>query len=161
VGVFGWAIYPKVLSRTRDGLADEEVRMVVNEMNELYGTVVVMASFIAILALPLLFRFLPQYREGKTIIVILLLAQAVLSGPFGSTCLGLMSFTVGRAGGRASTQVPGSDPVGQDCEPGAPHKASIAMRCEARPCCGYGPRGYPNRPFLKRFFRDSLATHTK
>ena len=51
-----WVVFPKVLTRTRLGLPDEEVASTVNKLNDLYSTAVFLAVFVMILFLPLLFN---------------------------------------------------------------------------------------------------------
>ncbi len=81
-----WVVFPDVLSRTREGLADEAVARTVQKVNDLYGTSVFLAVFGMILALPLLFLFLPKYKPVRGALEVLLLSQAILSLSFGYNC---------------------------------------------------------------------------
>lgn len=74
-----WVVFPKVLTRTRLGLPDEEVASTVNKLNDLYSTAVFLAVFVMILFLPLLFAILPQYKPAASVLIVLLLTQAILS----------------------------------------------------------------------------------
>jgi O-antigen/teichoic acid export membrane protein len=74
-----WVVFPRVLSRTRLGLPDEEVASTVKKLNDLYSTAVFLAVFVMILSLPLLFAILPQYKPAAGVLTVLLLTQAVLS----------------------------------------------------------------------------------
>jgi len=74
-----WVVFPKVLMRTRLGLPDEEVARTVNKLNDLYGTAVFLAVFVMILSLPLLFAILPQFEPAASVLIVMLLTQAILS----------------------------------------------------------------------------------
>lgn len=74
-----WVVFPKVLTRSRLGLPDEEVAATVNKLNDLYSTAVFLAVFAMILSLPLLFAILPQYKPAADVLIVLLLSQAILS----------------------------------------------------------------------------------
>jgi O-antigen/teichoic acid export membrane protein len=74
-----WVVFPKVLTKTRHGLPDEEVAGTVKRINDLYSTAVFLAVFVMILALPLLFAVLPQYKPAENVLIVLLLTQAVIS----------------------------------------------------------------------------------
>lgn len=84
-----WVVFPDILSRTREGLVDEVVAKTVQKVNDLYGTSVFLAVFGMILALPLLFLFLPQYKSVEGTLDILLLSQAILSLSFGYNCMAI------------------------------------------------------------------------
>ncbi|MCB8980446.1 MAG: oligosaccharide flippase family protein [Ardenticatenaceae bacterium] len=78
-----WVVFPSILTKTRDGLPDEEVRKVVNKVNDLYSTAVFLVVFVMILLTPLLNIFLPQYKPVVGILSVMLVMQAVLSVIFG------------------------------------------------------------------------------
>lgn len=78
-----WVVFPAVLTKTRKGLPDEEVRQTVYKVNDLYSTAVFLVVFSMILLAPLLTIILPQYQPVINILSILLLMQAVLSVIFG------------------------------------------------------------------------------
>lgn len=84
-----WVVFPSILSRTREGVADEAVAKTVKRVNDLYSISVFLTVFVAILTLPLLFRFLPQYKPAEGVLDILLLSQAVLSITFGYNCVSI------------------------------------------------------------------------
>ncbi|MBK8905700.1 MAG: oligosaccharide flippase family protein [Anaerolineaceae bacterium] len=78
-----WVVFPSILTKTRDGLPDDEVRKIVNKVNDLYSTAVFLVVFIMILLTPLLNIFLPQYKPVVSILSVMLVMQAVLSVIFG------------------------------------------------------------------------------
>jgi len=82
-----WIILPDILFRTREGLNNSEVSIFIEKITVMYSVTVFITVFIAIIMLPLLYLFLPQYQSTHPVIVILLLSQVVLSYCFGYNCL--------------------------------------------------------------------------
>lgn len=74
-----WVIFPRVLSKTRHGMPENEVATTVEKLNDHYGTAVFLVVFAMILSLPFLFLILPQYKPAENVLIVLLLTQAVLS----------------------------------------------------------------------------------
>jgi hypothetical protein len=84
-----WVVLPDILFRTREGLNNSEVMRFLEKITDLYSVTVFITVYIAIIMLPLLYLFLPQYQPTHAVIVILLLSQAVLSYCFGYNCLAI------------------------------------------------------------------------
>lgn len=78
-----WVIFPNILSKTHSGIENVEARKTVENVNILYSTSVFLIVFLLILVLPILFLIIPQYKPAENTIIILLLAQAILSASFG------------------------------------------------------------------------------
>lgn len=78
-----WLIFPSVLAKTHQGIANADVRRTVHKVNDMYGTAVFLAVFAAILLSPLVGLLLPEYQPGIRVLIVLLLSQAVLSVTFG------------------------------------------------------------------------------
>jgi O-antigen/teichoic acid export membrane protein len=78
-----WAIFPRVLFKSREGLPNDVVAGTVQKVNDLYNSAVFLTALGIILMLPLLFLFLPQYEPAEGVINILLLSQIVISISFG------------------------------------------------------------------------------
>ncbi len=82
-----WVVYPDILSRTSQEVADETVAQTVQKVNDLYGTSVILVIFAMILILPLMFLFLPDYKPVEETLGLLLMSQAVMSLSFGYNCV--------------------------------------------------------------------------
>lgn len=78
-----WTILPGILAKTHKNVPSQVVARVVHKITSMYSTSVFLAVFGLILALPLLFTLLPQYKPAGNILSVLLLSQAVLSVCFG------------------------------------------------------------------------------
>jgi O-antigen/teichoic acid export membrane protein len=84
-----WVFFPNILSRTHADIPNDEVFRVVEKIKDLYNISVFLVVFIVILISPLLFTFLPQFRQSLSSLNILLLAQAVLSASYGYNCVAI------------------------------------------------------------------------
>lgn len=84
-----WIVFPTVLSRIHDGVDNETATSTLNRVRDLYVTSVFITVFLIILCLPVLFYFLPSYRNAHETLIILLLSQSVLSISFGYNCLAI------------------------------------------------------------------------
>lgn len=78
-----WVFLPQILAQTKESIENIKVERTVKKVNDLYGTSVFLAVFATIMSLPLLFLYLPEYRPVETVLVILLLSQALSSLSFG------------------------------------------------------------------------------
>lgn len=78
-----WVVFPSLLTKTRLGLPDQEVRFTVQKINDLYSTAVFLVVFSIIFFIPILFIILPDYKPVLGVLTILLLMQALLSVSFG------------------------------------------------------------------------------
>lgn len=84
-----WVVFPRILSKTREGLPNDVVKGVVDKVTELYSTSVFLAVFAMIFLAPLLFVILPQYKPVLNILRVLLLMQAALSISYGYDTLAM------------------------------------------------------------------------
>lgn len=84
-----WVIFPTILAKTRLGLPQEQVYQTVKQVNTVYGTAVFVAVLGMILLTPLLFMLLPEYQPAAKVLVILLLAQALISTTYGYNCVAI------------------------------------------------------------------------
>ena len=73
-----WLAFPMVLYRTRDEVASQEAVKTVRKVNDLFNTSVFLSVFAVIIASPLFYLLLPQYKSEDKILAILLLTQAML-----------------------------------------------------------------------------------
>ena len=65
-----WLAFPMVLYRTRAEVNSQEAVKTVRKVNNLFNTSVFVSVFAVIIASPLLYMFLPQYRSAEKILAI-------------------------------------------------------------------------------------------
>lgn len=80
-----WTFYSIILANT-SGPIDEAYTYIKN-VNRIYNTILSLTIFLGILALPILFIFLPQYGAFYNGMMVLFLAQLFMSISFGYNCL--------------------------------------------------------------------------
>jgi O-antigen/teichoic acid export membrane protein len=82
IGSFGFLVFPKMLNRFSI-LNGNELIGFLEKSRKIYLFATFFIVFISIAFLPLIFEFLPEYKEARTTIIILLLSQIILENNFG------------------------------------------------------------------------------
>ena len=81
IGVIGFVLYPKILNN----LSIKDDFSIIFKVQETYLNLAILLTFVIILLSPIVFSFLPEYRESYNTFVILSVAQILLVNCFSHT----------------------------------------------------------------------------
>ncbi|MCD4704924.1 oligosaccharide flippase family protein [bacterium] len=84
-----WVLFPNILNKIKEGTVQKVTYQAVAKINTLYETSVFLIIYGMILISPVIFYFLPEYKQAESVLSILLLSQGFFSISFGYRSLAL------------------------------------------------------------------------